>query len=210
MQKILDIIFPIKCIDCGKISEKWICDKCFNHLKYGKIEEFKEGEIKYLISLFSYGEIREKMLKFKFNDEAYIKNYFVELIVRNDKIKNKLKDIDLIIPVPMYFLKKLRRGYNQAELIAKGIAKNLKIQEDNNILIKYKNTKTQSLLNLEERKNNLKDCFKVENYKKIENKNILLVDDIYTTGTTIRECVYQLKKFNCNMISVLVIAKGNI
>lgn len=207
MEKILDIIFPKKCVNCGKISENWVCDYCFSKISYGKIEYFEEGEIKYLISLFSYGEIRDKMLKFKFSDEAYIKNYFVELVVRNEKIINVIKECDLIIPVPMYFLKKLKRGYNQSELIVYGIAKELNIKTNNNILIKYRNTRTQSLLNLEERKNNLKDCFKVKNYKELECKNILLVDDIYTTGTTIRECIKQLKNSNCQSVSVLVIAK---
>ena len=109
MQRLIDIIFPKKCINCGKINENWICEYCFSKITYGKIEYFKEGEIKYLISLFSYDEIRDKMLKFKFNDEAYISNFFVELIVKNEEIKQKLKDIDLIIPVPMYFLKILAK-----------------------------------------------------------------------------------------------------
>lgn len=208
MQRILDIIFPKKCVNCGKICENWVCAECFAKINYGKIEYFKEGEIKYLISLFSYDEIRDKMLKFKFNDEAYIKNYFIELVIRHDKIRNMIRKCDLIIPVPMYFLKKLKRGYNQSELLASGIARELQLQEDNNLLIKYKNTRTQSLLNIEERKNNLHDCFKVTNYKKIENKNILLVDDIYTTGATIRECIKQLKQYNYKSISILVVAKG--
>lgn len=210
MEKILDLVFPKKCMNCGKICTNWICNECFNQLKYGKIEEFKEGEIKCLISLFVYGEIRDKMLKFKFNDEAYIKNYFVELIIRHEQIKDILKNIDLIIPVPMYFLKKMRRGYNQSELIASGIAKELKIPMRNDILIKYKNTKTQSLLNLEDRKTNLHDCFKIRNVEILESKNILLVDDIYTTGTTINECIKQLNSFRCKSISVLVVAKGSV
>ena len=207
MLNILDILFPKRCIDCGKISENWICEECFKSINYGKIEEFKDGEIKCLISLFSYGEIRDKMLKFKFNDMAYMKNYFVELVIRHNRIKNKLREFDLIIPVPMYWRKKMERGYNQSELIACGIARELQIPINNNILIKYKNTKTQSLLDLEERKNNLQDCFTIKNYKKLENKNILLVDDIYTTGITINECVKELEKVKLKSISVLVVAK---
>lgn len=207
MQEMLDLLFPKKCIDCGKISEKWICDNCFGNIKYGKIEEFKEGEIKYLISLFAYSEIRDKMLKFKFNNIAYIKNYFVELVIRNFRIRKMIEEFDLIIPVPMYWKKKLKRGYNQSELIAKGISKELKIPMNNNVLIKYKNTKTQSLLDLEERKNNLRECFKLKNIEGLENKNVLLVDDIYTTGITINECVKKLKASGLRNISVFVIAK---
>ena len=208
MEDLLDIIFPKKCGNCGKVSRTWICDSCFENLKYGNIQKIEKGEINYLISLFSYVEIREKMLKFKFNDEAYMYNYFVELICRNEKIKGIIKKCDLIIPVPMYFLKKLKRGYNQSELIANGIGKALKIKINNNILVKYKNTKTQSLLNSEKRKYNLKDCFKLQNTELLKNKNVLLVDDIYTTGITIQECINQLKKSEVSNISVFVIAKG--
>ena len=131
MEYLLDIIFPKKCGNCGKLSSAWVCDNCFENLKYGNIQKIENGEINYLISLFLYVEIREKMLKFKFNDEAYMYNYFVELICRNEKIKGIIKKCDLIIPVPMYFWKKLKRGYNQSELIANGIGKslNIKIQE---------------------------------------------------------------------------------
>lgn len=208
MEKILDIIFPKKCIDCGNLSKDWVCDTCFKKLFYGNIEKCENREIKYLISLFSYDEIREKILRFKFNDEPYIYNYFVELAIRNENIKNVIKKSDLIIPVPMYITKKLRRGYNQSELLAKGISNKLDILERNDILSKYKNTKTQSLLNLEERKINLKDCFKLKNKNLLENKNILLVDDIYTTGSTINECVKAFEGIKIKSISVFVIAKN--
>lgn len=207
MEDLLDIIFPKKCGNCGKVSRTWICDSCFENLKYGNIQELKNGEINCLISLFSYGEIREKMLKFKFNDEPYIYHYFVELICRNKQIKNIITKSDLIVPVPMYCLKRWKRGYNQSELIAKGISKELKISMFSNVLIKHKNTKTQSLLNLEERKNNLKGCFKVMNKDLLENKKVFLVDDIYTTGTTVKECVLQLNKGKPKEINIFVVAR---
>ena len=206
MEYLLDIIFPKKCGNCGKPSNTWICDKCFEKIKYGNIQKIGKGEFKFLISLFSYGEIREKMLKFKFNGEAYMYHYFVELINRNKEIQNIIVKSDLIIPVPMFWVKKLKRGYNQSELIARGIGKKLDIKVDTNILIKNKSTKTQSLLNLKERKNNLKDCFKVKNIAYLKNKNVLLIDDIYTTGVTIEECIKVLKNGKCKNINVLVIA----
>lgn len=207
MEDLLDIIFPKKCGNCGKLSRTWICDNCFENLKYGNIQKIEDGEINCLISLFSYGEIREKMLKFKFNEEAYLYHYFVELASRNSKIKNIIKKSDLIIPVPMYCLKRWKRGYNQSELIAKGISKELKIPMFSNILIKHKNTKTQSLLNLEERKNNLKGCFEVMNKDLLENKKVLLVDDIYTTGTTVKECILQLNKGKPKEINIFIVAR---
>ena len=72
---------------------------------------------------------------------------------------------------------------------------------------KCKNSKTQSLLNYEERKNNLKECFKLKNIDVLENKNVLLVDDIYTTGRTVEACVKELNKEKINSINILVIAR---
>lgn len=207
MEDLLDIIFPKKCGNCGKLSNTWVCDRCFENLKYGKIQKIEDGEINYLISLFPYVEIREKMLKFKFNNESYIYNYFVELVCKNELVKDIVKKSDLIIPVPMFWLKKLKRGYNQAELIAKGISDKLNIEINKDILIKCKNSKTQSLLNYEERKNNLKECFKLKNIDVLENKNVLLVDDIYTTGRTVEACVKELNKGKINSINILVIAR---
>ena len=207
MEYLLDIIFPKKCGNCGKLSSAWVCDNCFENLKYGNIQKIEKGEINYLISLFSYGEIRDKMLKFKFNDEPYIYHYFVELIVRKKEITNILKKSDLIIPVPMYCLKRWKRGYNQSELIAKGISKETGIKINTNILIKNRNTKTQSLLTAEERKNNLKDCFGIKNKDLLENKNILLIDDIYTTGTTVEECIMKLNRGNPKEINIFVVAR---
>lgn len=207
MEYLLDIIFPKKCGNCGKLNNTWICGKCFDNLKYGNIQKIEEGEINYLISLFSYGEIRDKMLNFKFNDEAYIYHYFVELVCRNNQIKNIIEKSDLIISVPMYWMKKIKRGYNQSELIAEGISKELKIPIATNVLIKYKNTKTQSLLNLEERKFNLKNCFEVRNKDLLKDKKVLLVDDIYTTGTTVKECVAQLNKGKPKEINIFIVAR---
>ena len=76
-----------------------------------------------------------------------------------------------------------------------------------NVLIKHKNTKTQSLLNLEERKNNLKGCFEVMNKDLLENKKVLLVDDIYTTGTTVKECILQLNKGKPKEINIFIVAR---
>ena len=87
------------------------------------------------------------------------------------------------------------------------MSKRLKINTYNNILIKKNNNKTQSRLNKNERTENVKDAYKVINIDKIKDKRILIFDDIYTTGSTINECIRVLKIAGIEKIGVLILAK---
>ena len=108
----------------------------------------------------------------------------------------------------VYFWKVRKRGYNQSELIAKQIAKNIpNLKLESHILLKTKENKTQSSLNKKQRQENVKDVYKLQNAEKIKEKNIILFDDIYTTGATVNECARVLKLGGANKIAVLTIAK---
>ena len=115
---------------------------------------------------------------------------------------------DIIIPVPMTDKKIKERGYNQTEVIAKIISKNIpNITIQKSVLIKYKNNKVQSKLNKKQRQKNVQDVYKLNNEEKIKEKNILIFDDIYTTGATCNECARVLKQANPNKIGIITIAK---
>ena len=102
--------------------------------------------------------------------------------------------------------KKLKRGYNQTELITKIIEKNVEITELK-VVEKIKKTNTQSLLSQEMRKLNVENAFCIKNENLVKNKNVIIFDDIYTTGATVNEISKLLKKAKVNKILVLVIAK---
>ena len=102
-----------------------------------------------------------------------------------------------------------KRGFNQCELIAKNIGYHINIPVSNCIK-KIKNTKEQKTLTKEERIKNLRGVFKVSRIKDIKDKNVILIDDVMTTGATINECKDVLKKSGANKIIVLTIAKSNI
>ena len=161
------------------------------------------------IYIFKYeGEIRNLILSYKFKDKSYLYKLFSEIILKNEKIFGILEKYDIIIPVPIHKKRKKQRGYNQSELIANDLATNIKdLKCENNILIKQKNTLPQSSLNKNQRKNNLKDAYKVINQEKIINKKIILFDDIYTTGSTAKECSKILKASGAKEILVLTISK---
>src|SRR5699024_2654283 len=99
------------------------------------------------------------------------------------------------------------RGYNQSFLIAKALGNKLNIHIETNCLIKTKNVIEQSKLNREERKQNIQNVYELKNKQILNNRKILLIDDIYTTGNTINECSKILKQANPKRIDVLVLAK---
>lgn len=120
-----------------------------------------------------------------------------------------LKSYDIIIPVPIHKKRRKERGYNQTELIAKEISKNILSLKYLDILIKEKNTVAQSTLDKKERLNNLKNVYRIKNMNvnKLENKKVLIFDDVYTTGTTANECARVIKVLNPGTIGILTIAK---
>lgn len=211
IEKFLNILFPKVCLNCGKQGEFYLCSSCFLALDLRfRIFPVQNKYYDFLIYLGKYkDEIRNKLLQFKFYNKAYINEYFLEFLLKDKNICDFLKSFDLIVPVPMYKDKKSRRGYNQTELFAKNLGKNLELSYEENILIKFKENKTQSLLPQNERTKNVRDVFKIENYFEIKDKKIILIDDIFTTGATIQICSKLLKKAGAASIIALVIAKSH-
>ena len=158
--------------------------------------------------MFKYdGLIRNLLINYKFNENPYLYRMFSAFINKYEKNYLHFDYYDIIISVPISRKRWKNRGYNQSKLIAKNIAKENNIQFNNEIIVKTKNNHTQSALNKEERKQNVKGAYKVINIEKIKNKKILLVDDIYTTGSTVDECSKVLIKAGATSVDVFTIAK---
>lgn len=119
-----------------------------------------------------------------------------------------IKKYDVLIPIPIHKDRMRTRGYNQSELIAKDLAYEIKnIKLENRVLIKTKNIIAQSSLNKKQRENNIKDVYQIKSVEKVMNKKILLLDDIYTTGSTVNECAKILKEAGCKEVGIITIAK---
>lgn len=213
-EKLLMFIYPNRCVFCTKkLGEKltYTCEICSNIIEYN----LKNGAYGYvpnyffdlLISPFLYaGIIRKKILEFKFSNRAYLGKFFGAQMSK--KIKEKNVCFDLVIPVPMYYKRKLERGYNQSEILAKEISKNLNVKCLTKVLRKFKKSEVQSTLHLDKRKENVLNTYLVKNSEKIKNKIVLLVDDIYTTGATANECAKMLKMGGAKKVIVITIAHG--
>ena len=227
-EKIINLIYPQVCGICGKINNKTICSKCNIQLKKQekmgiltkeKLEENSlemEKHFEELMYIFKYeGQIRELILDYKFNEKSYMYKTFVNFLLKNKKIFENIKKYDKIIPVPISKKRYKERGYNQSLLIAKEISmqisyetnNNIKLELVNNCLIKTKNIIEQSKLNKEDRQHNIQGVYTLKNGSILTNKSILLIDDIYTTGSTVNECSRVLQQAKPNKIGVLVLAK---
>ena len=208
---ILNLIYPNVCGICGKICKESLCKKCeikLDNIKKFKIDKIKDKNFEKHLYIFKYeGIIKEKLIEFKFNQKPYICKTFVKFLIKNKKICRFLKSYDIIIPVPIHYNRKLERGYNQSALIVKQIAKQLDIKYEDKVLYKKINNKPQSTKNKEERKQNVIGVYDIKNEYKILNKKILLLDDIYTTGSTVNECSKILKKTGAKKVDIITIAK---
>lgn len=214
-EQILNLIYPQTCGICGKLAPKSLCKKCEIELKKQSdiniINQGEEIEDKYfneLMYIFKYeGQIRKLILDYKFNGKSYIYLTFVNFLLKNKKIFENIKNYDTIIPVPISKKRLKARGYNQSLLIARKIAKQTNLELVNNCLIKTKNIIEQSKLNREDRMQNIQGVYELKNKQLILNKKVLLIDDIYTTGSTVNECSKILRQGKPNKIGILVLAK---
>ena len=222
IEKFLEYIFIPTCGICGKLEKEYLCQKCEKELaKYiiaeqdyitientNNLDALNKQLYIEKMHILKYDDlVRKAIINFKFNDKPYLYKMFSKIILKNEKAFNFIKTYDIIIPVPMYGKKKQKRGFNQSELIAREIAHKTKLDLYIDVLIKIKDNKTQSSLSKEERKNNVKNVYKLVNEEKINNKNVLLFDDIYTTGSTTSECVKVISKANVQKIGILTIAR---
>ena len=211
INNILNLIYPPVCGFCGQICNEHLCKKCEIKIKKYQINSIKKIKDKYfdeLLCLFKYEDIiRETIIKYKFQNKPYLYKTFSKIILKNKKIYSFLKKYDIIIPVPISKKRKSERGYNQSALIAKEITKNTSLKYEKNNLIKIKNTVEQSKLNKKQRQINVKNVYTIENKETLLNKNILLLDDICTTGNTVNECARILKQAGIKNVGVLTIAK---
>ena len=213
------MIYPQVCSLCGKTNKNSLCNKCkilFQKEFYFQTENYiqnTERNFQEHSYFFKYKDlIRSQLISFKFNERPYFYKTISKIIEKNIKSFENLKKYDIIIIVPISKKRKKERGYNQSELIAKEISKMINVPIFKNIIIKTKDTKPQSSLNKEGRKQNVIGVYSLKitpNIPNLKNKKILIFDDIYTTGNTVNECAqklidYGVKKEN---IGVLTVAK---
>ena len=190
-----------RCKRCGKPvsgEETEFCYDCRNQKLY-----YEQGK-----SLWIHDKLVKKSIygfKYK-NRRVYAQTYGRELIKKFGSLL-RIWEIELMIPVPLHKKRYRKRGYNQAFLLAQVISDYTGIPIDDKLVIRKKDTDPQKQFGNKERKANLKNAFELSR-KQIQQKHILLIDDIYTTGSTINEIARILKKTGVEKIFFLTISIG--
>ena len=205
--KAFKLIAPPYCCKCGRhVAEGTeYCDECAS-----KAHSYSFG-----ISVFEYdGRMKRSMSDFKFNGWRENADYYISETLRlhSDDITGFCPDI--LVPVPIHRSKRAYRGYNQAEILAEGIGNKLGIRVVNDLLLRRKKTRAQKQLGAESRGANLENAFicDTERYEKEyiigSFRRVMLVDDIYTTGSTMEGCTRALLDAGVCQVGILSIAAG--
>jgi ComF family protein len=227
LSNILDYILPPKCLSCDEavVAEFSFCPSCWNKLNFitkpfcqicGRSLAFSVLDpccLKCLQKPPLY-DLARAALQFDFASKKLIHNlkYYDKTILAKafaktifNTYKEEIATFDLILPVPMHRFKRMLRFYNQAFILAKELATIAQKPILSDVLLKTKWSKPQAWLSRKERENNLKNSFAIKNSAKIQDKKIILVDDVLTTGSTAKICAYELKKYAAKVF-VLCIA----
>lgn len=227
-ETILNILFPRRCPVCGEIVEpagSLICPSCFRELSFVKSpvckkcgkeiadesQEFCEDcmahrhAFEYGVALMNYDEAaRTSMVQIKYhNKREYLDFYGAAIVARYGQTIRRMK-IDVIVPIPVHPSRKRKRGFNQAEVLARVIGEQLGIPVCPELLERTKKTLPQKELSPSERLKNLSGAFAAKPVPK-DVRQVLLVDDIYTTGSTMEACSRVLKASGAETIYFVVI-----
>jgi len=194
---------PPFCISCGRRLDKLstaknICSRC---LKY-------RFHFDRAFSPCAYSGVIKKLIhEFKYSGKDYLGEPLGELM--NKFIKDyrlPIEYLDFIIPVPLHNSRLRQREFNQAQILSEQVAKEFNIRMLPDILIRNRQTKTQTELAFEERRKNVEKSFTVKNPERIKNTNLLLIDDVLTTGATSSEAAKTLKDSGARIIFVMTLA----
>lgn len=206
LEGIIEVIYPREnyCIICKEEDCFGICEQCKKSIK--TIENLYQNKI---ISYGYYGGVlKDLILKFKYKKNFtagdILAEFLEDYIIKNFNYKEYI-----ITYIPLSQKAKKARGFNQCEYIAKKIGRDLCI-DVLEILIKQKETKEQKTLRRDERHENIKNAFKLKQDIKLSDYNIILIDDVTTTGATINEAYNLLKKSRAKDIKLLTLAKSHI
>lgn len=236
INSLADIIYPKACVVCknnlkNKASvDNLVCAGCWSKIK-NNLPPFchfcgrhlppcnltknicpaclkKQLHFNRAFSPFMYeGVIKELIHAFKYKNKDYLGQTLSRPMVGFIKEYNlPIKDIDFILPIPLSKTRLREREFNQAEILAKGIAQEFKKELLAETLLRHRHTKTQTELEEKERLLNVKGSFSVARPQEIKGRNLLLVDDVLTTAATCSEAAYALKGAGANIVFVLTLA----
>lgn len=232
---IINLLFPKFCLGCKK-EGIYLCDDCrdlldieeFNYClcdkkpirilhesTLGKCYKCSSKKLSGLYFALSYknSKLTKKLIN-QFKYKPHLKDLsetlasiLIEHFILSGKNTDQIWENSVLIPIPLNKKKLKERGYNQSEELAKELSKILNIPIISNNLVKIRPTKPQMELTKEQRERNLKESFAIKNPAELSGKKIFLVDDVYTTGSTMQECALTLKNSGMKQVWGITITR---
>lgn len=196
-------INPPFCIKCGKPLEIALTpsNKCLNCRKQEYNFDRAWSSTKY------DGVMRECIHKLKYNRKFSLGNMFSRILIEFVNKYMEINKFDFIIPVPLHRTKLREREFNQAQMLAEPLSSNFNKRLLSKNIYRIRYTLSQSELSLQERRENIRGAFGISNPELIKGKDILIIDDVFTTGATVNECASLLKRNGAGLIEVLTLAR---
>ncbi len=218
------LFFPEYCLGCSSglvKGEEILCTHCILDLPFTGYQ-FMDGNpiqekflarlpIRYAGALLKFrktGIVQHLLHQLKYNNHPEVGIRLGKIFGREIKELGMHYEFDMIIPIPLHKSREKKRGYNQSTKFAEGLMHELKVPCMNDLVVRLKNTSTQTRKSKTERWENVEHAFGVIHPSAVENKRILLVDDIITTGASLEACGKQLLDYGCSELSIACIAEA--
>lgn len=231
----LDLFYSRSCLHCNRnlnnSYELYLCEDCKKDIRYLSnshcircgaalgphiASTAKDGcavcKGKYLpfntlTSIAHYDGVMKTLIhSFKYARQKFLSSLLNDIVLTHEQLKEIVPHIDIIVPIPLHWLKKMRRGFNQSELLSRGIQRYFSKPISANNLCRIKYTASQTQLTKSQRLVNIHNAFFVKYPKSFKGKRILLVDDVLTTGVTASECSKKLKEAGAESVHLLILA----
>ncbi|HIL72286.1 MAG TPA: ComF family protein [Verrucomicrobia bacterium] len=183
----------------GEITTKFECGNCRSF-------EFSFDQARSAVR--AEGVLLEILHRYKYEKAHWFEPLLVDLLVKGIRKTPNATLWDWVVPVPLHGLKLREREFNQAERLAVSLSDNFGISVKNKLLIRVKDTESQTRLTKKERKSNVSGAFLVPLEVSVIGRNILLIDDVFTTGSTTDECAKALKSAGAGYVDVWTVARG--
>lgn len=222
LRNLTDIFYPKLCLSCKDeltMQENVTCVKCshdlpvtgFTNQPENLVEKLFHGRvsIEEATALFYFqklGSVQRLIHQLKYKGAQQIGGFFGDWLGRELLLSSRFKHIDCVVPVPLHKDRLKQRGYNQLTEFGKSISNLLGVPYDEEMLMREKSTETQTHKHRQERWENVFNIFNTNKLADLKEKNILLIDDIITTGATIEACCKALNKSEKVKISVACMA----
>lgn len=213
------IFYPNNCQICAvdlTMNEKHVCLSCSYDLPYIVQNEYQlqqlrqlfwgRVEVKSIFSLLNYqrgNQTQQILHQLKYKKKTKLGGYFGEVLGATIPAEYKF---DFILPIPLHPKKERQRGFNQSSIIAEGISRKIGVPVSTKFLVRQMYNASQTQFSKYDRWENVKRIFKVVHPHLLENKHVLLVDDVLTTGATLESCVVELMQIKNCTISIATLA----